>query len=69
MSEINDGGSAFPLPVTISPAGDEHIAYQGMTLRDYFAANAPTPHEPMPLEEHVAYRYRYADAMIAERAK
>lgn len=34
-----DGGSAFPLP--IGPAGD--IAYQGMSLRDYFAIHAPEP--------------------------
>ena len=32
---INDGGPAFP-----APAGVLHITSQGMTLRDYFAANA-----------------------------
>lgn len=31
MSEIEDGGSAFP---------SEYYAEQGMTLRDYFAAAA-----------------------------
>lgn len=36
-------------------------------LRDYFAAHAPSPQQPMELAEHCAYRYRYADAMIAAR--
>jgi hypothetical protein len=40
MSEIKDGGQAFPLPITLSAEGHEHIAYPGMTLRDYFAAKA-----------------------------
>jgi len=40
MSDIKDGGSAFPLSVAISPICDEHIAYTGMSLRDYFAAKA-----------------------------
>ena len=36
-------------------------------LRDYFAAHAPSPQQPMELAEHCAYRYRYADAMLAAR--
>ena len=42
----NDGGPAFPAPLAFSPEGGAHIAPQffadseGMSLRDYFAANA-----------------------------
>ena len=50
--QINSGGS---LPA-------------GMTLRDYFAAHAPNPAENQTLLDHCAYRYRYADAMLAARA-
>lgn len=37
MSNTNTGGPAFP-----APAGAAHITEQGMTLRDYFAAQAMT---------------------------
>jgi len=40
---------------------------KGMTLRDYFATHAPLPAAPMVLDDHCAYRYRYADAMLAAR--
>jgi len=41
MSEIKDGGPAFPVPEILI---DENIChpsvYQGMTMRDYFAGQA-----------------------------
>lgn len=37
MSEVNNGGPAFPRPATKDQWG---IAQNGMTLRDYFAAKA-----------------------------
>ena len=36
-SNINDGGSAFPLPVSVGLDGHETIAYPGMSLRDWLA--------------------------------
>ena len=68
MSKINDGGPAFPnVP---DGAGDKWSDWDhGMTLRDYFAAHAPTPAEEMDIADHCAYRYRYADAMLAAREK
>lgn len=39
---------------------DDIFATQ-MTLRDYFAAHAPL------IEEHCAWRYKYADAMLTAR--
>lgn len=44
MSEINDGGPAFPVLVGVDVCGQpSQVAdVSGMTLRDYFAAKAPT---------------------------
>lgn len=36
----DEGGSAFPIPVAIGPAGDVYPAYDGMSLRSYFAGQA-----------------------------
>jgi hypothetical protein len=46
----------------------------GMTLRDYFAAHAPASalggnSGYTHIEDEVEYRYKYADAMLAERNK
>jgi hypothetical protein len=59
----NDGGPAFPCTVDAFKDIPEHHS-EGMTLRDYFAAHAPTPLQAMSMEDHCAYRYRFADAMI-----
>ena len=40
MSNINDGGPAFPLHIPTPLAGDASETIVGMTLRDYFAAKA-----------------------------
>ena len=37
---INDGGAAFPRPVSFSEEGGTHRGTLGMTLRDYFAGQA-----------------------------
>ncbi len=63
MSEIEDGGLAFP---------SEYYAEQGMTLRDYFAAaaltgfvtNNGTDFTSIKLAE---WSYSQADAMIEAR--
>lgn len=72
MSNINDGGSAFPVP------NDANINDQeGMTLRDYFAAKA------MQVDYRLAKQftdpewrygialdaYKMADAMLKARSK
>ena len=36
----NDGGAAFPRPVSFSEEGGTHRGTLGMTLRDYFAGQA-----------------------------
>jgi hypothetical protein len=40
MSEINDGGGAFPSVLQYFPEDTNYRIEQGMTLRDYFAAKA-----------------------------
>ena len=36
----DDGGPAFPRPVSHSDEGGTHFGFTGMTLRDYFAGQA-----------------------------
>lgn len=77
MSEIKDGGPAFPESYVGADAPHEGIG-NGMTLRDYFAAkamqamlrvdtdNGRCRDYPM-LEGTAALAYRMADAMIEAR--
>jgi hypothetical protein len=65
-----NGGQAFPLSVAVSPQGDEHVAYEGMSLRDYFAIRC-LPHFFFTGSPEIRAKAAYAeaDAMLAERAK
>lgn len=74
MSKINDGGPAFPMPMTMMT--DEHIANEpeyGMSLRDYFAAKAMQAfcvqsHARSETPNDVALlAYEQADAMLKAR--
>lgn len=77
MAARDDGGQAFPQPVTVGPNDDLYPAYPGMTLRDWFAGQALTglvafdrPHAEGNKPEHFGrWAYAIADAMIAERSK
>jgi hypothetical protein len=75
---INDGGPAFPVPPPAAILnGYYYYAEVGMSLRDYFAAQAlagvlqnyTTSKFGCTEKEVAIYAYRYADAMLAERAK
>lgn len=73
MSEIEDGGAAFPWIETHPTMGSR--GENGMSIRDYFAGQAlagmlanPISREYAPEREAVA-AYGYADAMLAERSK
>lgn len=74
-----DGGQAFPSP-GVGLNGHQRYAYEGMSLRDYFAAKAM--HASMVTPEDVAIHaesgddwvgslacmaYRVADAMLKAR--
>ena len=56
MSKINTGGPAFPL-VYVVPPENVLTVYQGMTLRDYFAAKATEDdvkaHQEGPITDHI----------------
>lgn len=71
MSEIKDGGPAFP--ISIPGVGDN--GYGGMSLRDWFAGRAlegfmagawgdDTKNSPAGL---AAFAYRVADALLKAR--
>lgn len=72
--EEKTGGPAFPLAIEF--ADKSATIMPGMTLRDYFAAQAlmgfmastSNPRRFHP-DEDAAYFYALADAMIKERAK
>jgi len=75
MSNQDDGGHAFPIPVGEREFWDRESdgSPNGMTLRDYFAAaalqglmNQATNHRSIPIEE-TKYCYSIADAMLAAR--
>jgi hypothetical protein len=64
----NNGGPAFPCH-----PDDEHPPYDGMTLRDYFAAKAIIAYhadgEFSSPEDAAVWCYRLADAMLEARAE
>ena len=79
MSQIDDGGSAFPHPIEWDPNGQVvSKGSQGMTLRDWLAGQA----SEQDIEHHMAMgyvagriivrtreqaKYAYADEMLAAR--
>ena len=74
MSNKNDGGPAFPILPRVS-----RTATDGMSLRDYFAAQAMAAFITSPrtlngerdisAEKYAAGAFAMADAMLAERQK
>ena len=66
MSNINNGGPAFPQEFAMSPP-----SHQGMSLRDYFAAKAMqgmlAAADPYSTDELCGYAYAVADAMLKAR--
>lgn len=81
MSEIKDGGPAFPVadPMDLEPgtvAEMKRLA-SGMTLRDYFAVKAmqaflmvnPVHESETPLDDYAGDAYDTADAMLRARGQ
>ncbi len=81
MIGLKNGGPAFPISgIGIDQAGNNIVLYDGMTLRDYFAAKAMQAiigkvdaiikSENPNRERAIAFgAYAYADAMLAEKEK
>ena len=68
VSAAHDGGPAFPTTMQTALNG-EAVTFpaMGMSLRDYLAIHAPLPYHDMTIEDHCAWRYRFADAMLEAR--
>jgi len=73
MSDVNDGGPAFPFGQISEITGQPINGYfaPGMTLRDWFAGQAlagmlANPHT-WTEEDLEGAAYRYADAMLRAR--
>lgn len=84
MSQVEDGGPAFPGTEMIGTGTVDYLghpiyagtSWHGMSLRDYFAGQAlagmATPDNEtwfMRSESIVARAYQLADAMLAARAQ
>lgn len=84
MTEKPENPNAFPMPgLSGLPNGQFMHGDHGMGLRDYFAAHCPitltefiSGWKPQGVADsteviaaYVEFRGRYADAMLAERAK
>ena len=83
MTDRQTGGAAFPVPSYVNVAGETHdVEFQGMTLRDYFAAAAlqglcagfsaqdrdwPRDDEPEGYDVAAEHAYQMADAMLKAR--
>ena len=68
MSNIKNGGPAFPIPLNPGETYTAHATCDGMTLRDYFAARAMN--EMTWTDDHgldAAECYKIADAMLRAR--
>lgn len=72
MPKINNGGRAFPRPLSTdahTTACNLSTDQTGMTLRDWFAGQALTgliaSHPNMHAADYATISYRVADAMIA----
>lgn len=74
MSEIETGGPAFPTE-NAAQTGSMTWRYEGMTLRDYFAAKyiagyMANPGDGFSTREQAAQEaYLMADALLAARGK
>jgi hypothetical protein len=85
VTEKENGGSAFPIPVAIGPTDDLYDGQGGMSLRDWFAGQALSGIFANPdisasaarlsvttesfREDCARAAYASADAMLAERQK
>ena len=80
QEQVNDGGAAFPVQALSLHTGEYVDGATGMSLRDYFAVQALMGMIAFPDNEGRAsvdvwakelseHAYKYADAMLAERAK
>lgn len=80
-AQPKDGGAAFPMHCPEIPGVVQSFTWEGMSLRDYFAAQclykmslnsldqSSTRDPERIFKEAAVNAYKYADYMLAERAK
>lgn len=75
MNTKDNGGAAFPSPGVVLPHSGQQGAYEGMTLRDFFAAHALLTAHHHLLEQRDGWgsiaqlAYIIADHMLEARKK
>lgn len=67
-------GPAFPVTLSAGATYNGHEPFDGMSLRDYFAAKAmqgvlSSPSDPESMAALAEWSYRVADAMLEARCK
>lgn len=73
MTDKKTGGPAFPVTLQPGEMYKHHAEFDGMTLRDYFAAKAMQGFSAapdmncVPLKEVARQAYDIADAMLEAR--
>ena len=70
MDTKDNGGPAFPVTLPAGERYTDHAPFDGMTLRDYFAAKAMQSligGDYMRFADAVADAYRVADVMLEAR--
>ena len=73
--KINDGGPAFPIPLQPEQVWQGMAPFDGMTLRDYFAAKAMQSYlldkdrDSFTFEQWAQAAYEMADAMLKARGQ
>ena len=73
--KINDGGPAFPIPLQPEQVWQGMAPFDGMTLRDYFAAKAMQSYlldkdwDSFTFEQWANAAYEMADAMLKARGQ
>lgn len=68
MSVNNDGGPAFPIPMIPldNIGGFTEVRYEGMTLRDYFAAKAMQCFLSQPLSDGAEWKEDYIEIIATD---
>ena len=70
MSEINDGGPAFPVVASTGDPRDGVYCRDGLSMRDYFAGQALAGlSSAVTRSDAVRWAWEMADAMLAARSK
>lgn len=73
--KINDGGPAFPIPLQPEQVWQGMAPFDGMTLRDYFAAKAMQSYlldkdrDSFMFEQWAKAAYEMAGAMLKARGQ